>query len=89
MKQAETILQSYKDLERQEHIVPDDILNKVTQETIELLEGIENNDRDNIYEEAGDILINLFSFYEELGLDPKELFSTKKSEHPESITPLL
>jgi hypothetical protein len=30
----------YKLLERQEHITPDDVLNKVTQETLELLKAI-------------------------------------------------
>lgn len=62
-------LQVYKSLERAEHIAPDDILNKVTQEVIELLQGIENDERENIYEEAGDVLVNILSFCEELGID--------------------
>lgn len=33
------IFQNYKALERAEHIIPDDILNKITQEILELLEA--------------------------------------------------
>lgn len=32
-------IQAYKALERAEHISPDDILNKITQEVLELLEA--------------------------------------------------
>jgi NTP pyrophosphatase (non-canonical NTP hydrolase) len=66
MKNTTEILQEYKARERAEHINIDDILNKVTQEIIELLEGIKNNDMENITEEAGDVLINLLSFASEL-----------------------
>jgi hypothetical protein len=41
MKNTTEILQEYKTRERAEHISTDDILNKVTQETIELLQAIE------------------------------------------------
>jgi len=60
------ILGQYKALERAEHILPDDVLNKVTQEIIELIQGIEKDDTENIYEEAGDSLVNILSFCEEL-----------------------
>jgi adenine phosphoribosyltransferase len=73
MKNTTEILQEYKARERAEHINIDDILNKVTQEIIELLEGIKNNDMENITEEAGDVLINLLSFASELWLDVNAL----------------
>jgi len=42
----------YKLLERQEHITPDDVLNKVTQETIELLQAISDGNESEIHSEA-------------------------------------
>lgn len=45
-------IRQYKALERQEHIRPDDILNKVTQEVIELLQALEKNQQHEIFAEA-------------------------------------
>lgn len=59
-------IQAYKALERAEHIAPDDILNKVTQEILELLDAQESGDQQEIFSEAGDVLINILSFTQEL-----------------------
>lgn len=62
-------LQDYKALERAEHVLPDDVLNKVTQEILELLEAQALWDNSEIEAEAGDVLINILSFMEELGIE--------------------
>lgn len=46
--------------------MPDDILNKITQEVIELLAAIELGDDSEIFSEAGDVLVNVVSFAQEL-----------------------
>lgn len=78
MKDTMRVLEAYKTKERAEHINEDDILNKITQEVVELLEGVRNNDIENIYEEAGDILINVISFASELGIDVSDLIQQEK-----------
>ena len=67
-------------LERQEHVTPDDILNKVTQEVLELSQGIENVDTQNIYEEAGDVLVNIISMAQELWCDVDDLLKVSPGE---------
>ena len=68
-------IKNYQALVRAEHILPDDVLNKVTQEILELLEAQESGDNQEIFAEAGDVLINIISFAQELGIDvnPEEI----------------
>jgi len=70
----------YKLLERQEHITPDDILNKVTQETIELLCAIEQAEDSEIQSEAGDVLANIISMAFELWYDIDDLLMLQQWE---------
>ena len=68
-------LWDYKALERAEHITPDDVLHKVTQEILELLEAEKSWNISEASAEAGDVLINILSFAAELGIDinPEEI----------------
>lgn len=75
---AITTLWEYKALERREHILPDDILNKITQEVIELLAAIELWDDSEIFSEAGDVLVNVVSFAQELWYDISELLALER-----------
>lgn len=70
----------YKLLERQEHITPDDILNKVTQETIELLQALEQWDMLEIQWEAEDVLANIVSMAFDLWHDIDELLLLQQWE---------
>jgi len=70
----------YKHLERQEHITPDDILNKVTQETIELLHEIEQWEQWEVHWEAGDVLTNIISMAFELWYNIDELLMLQQWE---------
>ena len=78
----------YKLLERQEHITPDDIFSKITEEVVELSEWIQKSDTENIYEEAGDILINIISLAKELWCNIDELLVSKPWER-QDLFPLL
>lgn len=69
----------YKCFERAEHISLDDVLNKVTQEVIELTQA-EKESENKMYGEAGDVLINIASIASELGCDMNELLLTEKWE---------
>jgi adenine phosphoribosyltransferase len=62
-------LWSYKSLERAEHICSDDILNKVTQEILELLAAQDLADDQEIFAEAWDVLMNILSFAQELRIN--------------------
>lgn len=70
----------YKYLERREHITPDDVLNKVTQETIELLEAITQNNESEIQSEAWDVLVNLVSMANELWFNLDDLLLVQQWE---------
>jgi adenine phosphoribosyltransferase len=78
MKNTTEILQEYKTRERAEHISTDDILNKVTQETIELLQAIEQWGEWEIRAEAWDVLVNLVSMADELWFDMNEILLTQQ-----------
>lgn len=88
MKSAvgETTVDLYKCFERSEHISVDDVLNKVTQEVVELIWAIESNKKHDIYSEAGDVLINIISIAQELGFDISELLSTQAGEKQNMIS---
>ena len=71
-------IDTYKLLERQEHITPDDVLNKVTQETIELLQAIQFWDESQIHAEAWDVLTNIISMLCELWYDIDEFVMSQQ-----------
>lgn len=75
----------YKLLERQEHITPDDILNKVTQETIELLQALKQSNQTEIQWEAWDVLANIVSMAFELWYDIDELLMTQQAEETDIL----
>jgi len=56
----------YKYWERNAHITPDDVLNKTTQEVIELIQALETSQEEEIFSEAGDVLANIISLAQEL-----------------------
>jgi len=70
----------YKLLERQEHITPDDVLNKVTQETFELLQALNQWDSSEIQWEAWDVLANIVSVAFELWYDVDKLLLIQRWE---------
>jgi adenine phosphoribosyltransferase len=59
----------YKKIEKYSHITLDDVINKVTQEVWELVEAFDNWDNVEMYKEAGDVLINIFSVSSELWIE--------------------
>ena len=67
--ELETLMKDYKNLEKQSHIVIDDVLNKINQETSELLEAYQNNDTDEMNGEACDVIINVLSVAVDLWID--------------------
>lgn len=73
-------IERYKFWERISHISPDDVLNKTTQEVVELLQAIDLWDREEIYAEAGDVVVNIISFAKEVGCDMKDIFSSDSWE---------
>lgn len=64
----EKLLTEYKALERYAHISFDDIMQKVSQEVAELIEAKSQENEIEIQKEAQDVLINLFSMSQELGI---------------------
>lgn len=65
----EKLLQNYKSLERQEHITLEDVINKITQEVWELIEAILAWDTSEMYKEASDVIVNIFSVAHELWIE--------------------
>lgn len=73
-------LSEYKALERGEHISSDDILNKTTQEVLELLMALESGENHEIFSEAGDVLVNVVSLALELGCDMQSILESHPGE---------
>lgn len=65
-------MSEYKSIETYSHVTLDDVLNKVTQEVWELIEASEDWNRDEMYKEAWDVIINILSVCEELWIDISE-----------------
>ncbi|EKD66568.1 MAG: hypothetical protein ACD_49C00030G0006 [uncultured bacterium (gcode 4)] len=81
-------LWEYKSIERFAHITLDDVMNKVTQEVWELIEAsIEGNDEE-MYKEAGDVLVNIFSVNHELWIEIN-LEKTTSEKSPLKLSVLL
>lgn len=70
----------YKLYEKWAHINLDDVINKVSQEVIELSEALEGDRWDMIASEAGDVLINISSVAQELWCDMNRVLDTQSSE---------
>ena len=70
MKNYENIMSEYKDIEFKAHVELDDVLNKVTQETWEIIEAKQDWDLEEMYKEAGDTLVNVVSAAYELWIEP-------------------
>ena len=62
-------MSEYKSIETYSHVTFDDVLNKVTQEVGELIEASEDWNNEEMYKEAWDVIINILSVCEELGID--------------------
>lgn len=71
----EKLLTQYKAIERYAHITFDDVMNKISQEVAELIEAHNNGDKEETYKEASDVLINLLSVSQELGIE--NIWNTK------------
>lgn len=65
----EKLLTQYKAIERYAHITFDDVMNKISQEVAELIEAHNNGNKEETYKEASDVLINLLSVSQELGIE--------------------
>jgi len=65
-------MQNYKSIEAYSHITFDDVMNKITQEVGELIEANLNWDNEEMYKEAWDVIVNILSVCEELGIDINE-----------------
>ena len=70
MKNYETIISEYKDIEFKAHVDLDDVLNKVTQEAWEIIEAKQDWDLEEMYKEAWDTLVNVVSAAYELWITP-------------------
>jgi len=70
-----TLVKKYKKLEQKVHVSFDDVMNKVTQEVSELIEAHLAWDISEMYKEAWDVIVNIYSVAHELwfdiNLDPK------------------
>lgn len=65
----ELLLKDYKSIEKEAHVWLDDVINKVTQEIWELIEAHSEWDIPEMYNEAWDVLANIYSTCEELCLN--------------------
>ncbi len=64
-----SLIRDYKKLEKLSHVSLDDAINKVTQEVAELIEAYTLSDETEMYKEAWDVLVNVYSVAQELWLD--------------------
>lgn len=64
----EKLLTQYKAIERFAHISFDDVMNKISQEVAELIEAKHTENILETHKEASDVLINLLSVSQELGI---------------------
>lgn len=67
-KNIDSLMQEYTGLEKKAHVWIDDIINKVTQEVAELIEASVLWDKSEMYKEAWDVLVNVYSVAEKLWL---------------------
>lgn len=70
MKNYEQLMYEYTDLEFKAHLELDDVINKVTQETWEIIEAKEDGDIEEMYKEAADTLVNIASVAYQLWITP-------------------
>ena len=66
----EQLMSEYTDIEFSAHIELDDVLNKVTQETWEIIEAKEVWNIEEMYKEASDTLVNIASVVYQLWITP-------------------
>ena len=66
MKNIKILVREYKINEIKIHISLDDIINKVTQEVAELIKAHKNWNISEMYSEAGDVIVNIYSTLDEL-----------------------
>lgn len=62
-------MSEYKKIETYSHITLEDVLNKVTQEIWELIEASLDWNKEEMFKEAGDVIVNILSVCEELWID--------------------
>lgn len=75
----------YKYWERNAHISTDDVLNKTTQEVLELIQALELRGEVEIFSEAGDVLANVISLAMELGCNMEEIYNLERGEAKQMI----
>ena len=68
-----SLLRDYKELESLAHVWLDDVIHKVSQEIWELIEAYVEEDREEMYWEASDVVVNVLSVAFELWLDIDDL----------------
>lgn len=79
------LLGIYKSLERKEHIVIDDVISKVLQEVSELFAEIQSENKEDMFSEAGDVLINIVSVAQELWCNIQDIFELQKTPISEDM----
>lgn len=73
-------LQTYKQYELKAHIELDDVIIKVSQELLEMLEAKHTNDAVELEKETADTIVNILSASYEVGIIPNEAHITKKDD---------
>ena len=86
MKNYKQLMSEYTDIEFKAHVELDDVLNKVTQETWEIIEAKEDWNIEEMYKEAADTLVNIASIAYQLWITPD---LTKKEDLEVSASKLL
>ncbi len=82
-------MSEYKSIETYSHVTFDDVLNKVTQEVAELIEASEDWNNEEMYKEAGDVIINILSVCEELWMDLYDIDSPNNEVNSTKLAILL
>ena len=77
-------IQSYKQLELLAHVDLNDVIIKVSQELLEMLEAKANNALEELEKETADTIVNILSASNEVGITPNEEKTIKKSEVSDS-----
>ena len=82
-RKQESLIIDYKKLEQEASISVDDVMNKVTQEVSELMEAIDLWDKEEMYKEASDVIVNILSVAKELWIENNyDLQEEISSSHP-------
>ena len=83
------LVKKYKELEKKVHVSFDDVMNKVTQEVSELIEAHAAGDIPEMYKEAWDVIVNIYSVAHELWFDIDLKSDGENDRNPLALSILL